>query len=724
MVTAAALIAQQVAGRAVRDALFLSSFHIKLLPPVMISSALLGIAAVLAFSRALTVLSPARAVPWAVGASSVLLMGEWYLSLVAPRVAAVAVYLHMAVFGATLVSGFWSLVNERFDPHTAKRVVGPIGTGASVGGVAGGALAFGAASVVQVPTMLAFMAGVNALCVLGLRSLRPPRRPHGRSRRAPEPTARPGGPLSGLRILNEVPYLRDLALVVGLGALVEALLDYALNAKAVEAYLGGAALMSFFALYHTGVGVLALALQSAFGSRSLRSIGLAGTVALQPAVVAAGSLLALASPRLLSVALVRGAEAVLHNSLFRSGYEVFYTPLPRDKKRPTKAIVDVGFDRVGTVTGAFITLLVVAALPSLSIQALFVLAAAAAIAALLITRRLHVGYVTALEDSLRSGAVHLDLGEVVDSTTRFTLAQTNLALDRDVLLSQIQRLRADRGSGEDSGSTRAPLSEPGSPRDLAGEPAFDPDDPLLRAMVRLRSEDVAAIRRTLTSPEALDPRLAPWMIPLLARNEVFLDVLRVLRRLAPKVTGLLLDALLDPDQDAAVRRRVPRVLKNLATQRSADGLLRALDDERFDVRYQCGLALARHKERNPALVFPATAVFDAVLEELKASPPGESAERALEHVFTLLALVLEAEPLRISFWALRSEDAIRGTALEYLENVLPEGVRAALWPHVRRRRVPEAPPRPPDELKAELLRSSDTLIMERARARKPGSGGG
>jgi ATP/ADP translocase len=396
MVTAAALIAQQVAGKAVRDALFLSSYNVKVLPPVMIGAALLGIAAVLAFSRALTALSPARAVPWAVGASSVLLLGEWYLSLTAPRVAAVAVYLHMAVFGATLVSGFWSLVSERFDPHTAKRVVGPIGTGASIGGVAGGALAFGAAEVVQVPTMLALMAGVNALCVLGLRRLRPPRRPHSRPQRAPEAAGQPGGPLSGLRILNEVPYLRDLALVVGLGALVEALLDYALNARAVEVYQGGPALMSFFALYHTGVGVLALVLQSAFGSRSLRSIGLAGTVALQPVVVAIGSLLALASPRLLGVALVRGAEAVLHNSLFRSGYEVFYTPLPRDKKRPTKAIVDVGFDRVGTMTGAFLTLLVVAALPSISIQALFLLAAAAAIAALLITRRLHLGYVAAL----------------------------------------------------------------------------------------------------------------------------------------------------------------------------------------------------------------------------------------------------------------------------------------------------------------------------------------
>ena len=43
---------------------------------------------------------------------------EWGLSFVDPRRAAIAVYLHMAAFGDTVVSGVWSLVNERFD-HTS-----------------------------------------------------------------------------------------------------------------------------------------------------------------------------------------------------------------------------------------------------------------------------------------------------------------------------------------------------------------------------------------------------------------------------------------------------------------------------------------------------------------------------------------------------------------------------------------------------------------------------
>src|SRR5207245_2055366 len=70
--------------------------------------------------------------------------------------------------------------------------------------------------------------------------------------------------------------------------------------------------------------------------------------------------------------------------------------------------------------------------------------------------------------------------------------------------------------------------------------------------------------------EELEPVLLGHLIPLLARNDVFLDVLRALRRAAPRATGQLLDALLDPGQDVAVRRRIPRVPPGRPTPRAAD----------------------------------------------------------------------------------------------------------------------------------------------------------
>jgi hypothetical protein len=53
----------------------------------------------------------------------------------------------------------------------------------------------------------------------------------------------------------------------------------------------------------------------------------------------------------------------------------------------------------------------------------------------------------------------------------------------------------------------------------------------------------------------------------------------------------------------------------------------------------------------------------------------------LAHIFRLLGLVLPSEPVRMAYQGLRSDDrTLRGTSLEYLERILPDRVRDALWP--------------------------------------------
>ena len=80
-------------------------------------------------------------------------------------------HLHVAVFGATLLSAFWSMVNERFDPYTAKRVMGRIGLGAAMGGMVGGGLAWLSARSLSVPSMLLSVALLDALALACVRRL-------------------------------------------------------------------------------------------------------------------------------------------------------------------------------------------------------------------------------------------------------------------------------------------------------------------------------------------------------------------------------------------------------------------------------------------------------------------------------------------------------------------------------------------------------------------------
>jgi hypothetical protein len=84
----------------------------------------------------------------------------------------------------------------------------------------------------------------------------------------------------------------------------------------------------------------------------------------------------------------------------------------------------------------------------------------------------------------------------------------------------------------------------------------------------------------------------------------------------------------------------------------------------------------------------------------------DRANRGLEHVFTLLTLVLPAEPIRIAFRALHTTDkSLRGTALEYLEEILPAPVKEKLWPQIDVDALPRAASRPRAEVESALLES-------------------
>jgi hypothetical protein len=85
----------------------------------------------------------------------------------------------------------------------------------------------------------------------------------------------------------------------------------------------------------------------------------------------------------------------------------------------------------------------------------------------------------------------------------------------------------------------------------------------------------------------------------------------------------------------------------------------------------------------------------------------------------VLGLALPAEPLRIALQAVKADDpALRGTAIEYLESILPPDVRAQLWPFLAlgdgapaaEAKVVAKPPHSSDELLASLRHSFSQLV--------------
>ena len=731
MLVAAAMIANHVGGRATRDALFLSNFDITSLPIMLIGAALFSIATLVCFSQLMPRLSPQRLVPWGFGISAVFLLGEWWLLLMSPRAAAIAVYLHLAVVGSFLISGFWSIINERFDPRTAKKRISRIAGAATVGGLVGGIVAERVAVLLSVSTMLPLLALMHLFCAWRLGILRPS------SGSAPSTESLPASELSfkrtgsGFRIVAQESYLRSLAVMVLLGTLSAALIDYVLKAQAAATFQQGEDLMRFFAIFYTAIGLITFLFQTGFGRVSLERLGLAKTVATLPAAVGVGALGVLFAPGLASAAMARGGESVFRSSLFRSGYELFYTPISLQQKRTTKPLIDVGFQRLGDALGGGMVRLILFLGPQIAHSTMLVSAVLISGVGLAVARSLHQGYIGALEKSLLNRAVELDPSQIEDKTTRQTMVQTMVSLD----------LRGLGLQGAESISSQEPTDpEKETPR-TDQETSLAPLDPIVQQIVHLRSGKPQQIRTTLAETGTFEPSLVPHLIPLLAWDEVCREAIAALRQVAPVTTGQLVDVLVDPQQDFAIRRRIPRVLSAASTQRAVDGLWTGLEDTRFEVRFQCGRALARILDKNGEIKLEREKVFSAVLREVAVgrrvweshrlldqlefdeehSPLVDDflrkrSSRSLEHVFTILSLALPREPLKIAFRGLHTENRdLKGTALEYLESILPERIRKSLWPFLEDdRKVSSEKVQSREEILADLMNSNQSIELNLA----------
>ncbi len=692
MLCAAAVTAQFVAGKATRDALFFTSLDVSALPAMLTATAVCSILLVVVQARAGRRVSPGVLVPAMFAASGLLFLVEWLLRATAPAMTAIMVYLHVSGAGPLLASGVWLITTERFNPRTAKKGFGRVAAAGTLGGLVGALLSERVAAVLGGPWMLLILAVFQLGTAWLVRVLAASAEPVGLP--AEGSTAADAGDAaslsqvrSGLRVIAEAPYLRNVVALVVLGTTSAALLDYLFKGRAVEAFGTGDGLLRFFAIYYAGSSVIAFALQTLTSRAVLERFGLTMTTSAPSIALLAGSIGGLVAPGFGSLVVARGGESIFRGSWFRAGYELFYTPIPAAEKRAAKPLIDVGFDRLGDAVGAALVRLVILFAPASQSPAILAIAMVCSAGAVLASSRLNRCYLRTLESSLvNRGRGGIDLLDSVDESTA------------EVLLS-MQKRHASRRSDDtmEPAWTGAPSSER-----------------LVRDIVALRSGNREAVIRVLSRPRGMDAALVPHAIPLLAPGPLADYALFALRKVAEERIGELTDALLDPNQDDGIRQRLARVFSVAVSQRAVDGLMLALEDRRFDVRVQAARSLAAIHHRNPLVRIDRDKVYDVVLQEVAVSRPVWESQRMLEvvvsespadafvrdraslslaHVFTLLSLVLPREPLQIAFRSLHSGDKyLRGTALEYLEGVLPPTVRQRLWPFLVRPRTPRVTP--------------------------------
>ncbi|MEO5923691.1 MAG: hypothetical protein ABIR70_07695 [Bryobacteraceae bacterium] len=671
MCGAAILLAQQVAAKAVRDSLFLDTFSATDLPKVVGTAAILAVLSGLAFARGLLRRRPASILIWTLCGSALLHLLEFFLIARFREPVVVFCYLHIMSASSIALSLFWSVANEAFSPGEAKKYFGRITAAGTVGGVAGGLLAARAASWFSIDSLLILLAVFQAAAIFAVMALNRERpTPHGED---------PEGFISTVRgAVQRAPFLKALALLVLLSTVSSAIVDFLFKSGASRTYGRGPELAEFFAYFYTATQAASFLLQVAVTPHVLRLFGLGRTVTALPGALAIGGLASLWTPVLVAFGSTRLGDAILRGSLFRAGYELFFTAIPASERRSVKIAIDVGCDRMGELVAAAIIQIFLLMGSDATVRPLLVVVTVFAFICIRISLRMDTAYLHALEQGLLHRAIELKSDDIQDSTT-FSAFMNSLP---QIPAAQMTPATAPRAASAD---------QPTIPR---------PVDPSLDRLRVLRSGIAPDVQKALSLEHPFDPLTIPQIIRLLAWDEVTVHARQHLEHYAARVGGQLADAMLDSNQDFSIRRRLPRILVRVPSQRTVEMLTEVLDDPRFELRFQSSRALEMLHRSNTALQFDETRLMEVVERELSVSRTiwegrrlldkrdetdsqfafldevlQDRAHQSLEHVFSLLAISLPREPLKVAFRALHSDDRLlRGLGLEYLETAMPAGV--------------------------------------------------
>lgn len=329
--------------------------------PYVLLAAGLFIGVVMQFYSRLVGLLPRRWVIPCTGCGMMaLLIAFWGLFKTDQAWVSVGFYLFGLIIGILLISQFWTLANDIYDPRQAKRLFGFIGGGASLGGMTGAGLTALFAGTVGTENLLLGSTSVLAACMLVVAGIL--RR---EKIRAPSGVVLPREEgLSGkeaIRLLRESKHLQMIALVIGFAAVGAAVIEQQLN-MAAEAFKGRDAtdaITGFLAQVTLYVSVIGFVVQVGLTSRVHRLLGIGFALLVLPVGLGATALIMLVNAALWAPALARVLDSSLRYSLDKTTREVLFLPLPTELKYQAKPFVDVTVDRFAKGMAALLLLILI-----------------------------------------------------------------------------------------------------------------------------------------------------------------------------------------------------------------------------------------------------------------------------------------------------------------------------------------------------------------------------
>lgn len=353
------LITAMMMVKPVSTALFLAEFSAQHLPFVYILTAVLAALLSTLYSTLLRTHSLEKLMRITLGSAICLLLAfRGFIHIEWAR--GVTLYMFLVWAGLiTLVcaSQFWLAAGLFFNVREAKRLFGPIGSGAIIGGITGGYLTKFFAPVIGSQNLV-----FPAVCCLGAGLVIMERmwRLYG-TEAAPPAADRDHPPsLSGsgsiLPRIIKSPQLRLMAAILTFSVIAARLVDYQFNAIVSAVITDPDQLASFLGFWMSNLNILSLLIQ-VFATRIIiQRMGVGKALFFLPSGVLLGAAATFLHPALWPAVLIRLGEGCFKNSINKSGMELLFLTIPRSLKNQAKAFIDVFVDAAAGGIGGLVLL--------------------------------------------------------------------------------------------------------------------------------------------------------------------------------------------------------------------------------------------------------------------------------------------------------------------------------------------------------------------------------
>ncbi|ABS24249.1 NTP/NDP exchange transporter [Anaeromyxobacter sp. Fw109-5] len=271
--------------------------------------------------------------------------------------AARAFFIWTSVYNLFVVSVFWSFMADLYTNAQARRLFGFIAAGGTIGALVGPALATALARPLGNASLLLLSAGfmgVAVLCVHRLIAWKDRQRAAapGQARAA---EARPlgGGVLAAVPLVLRSPYLLGIALFMLLFTTASTVLYFQQAEIVRDAFASAAERTAVFGAMDLAVNALTVGVQVLLTGRLVRVLGVAGTLALVPALLGLGFLALAFAPVLPVIVAVQVLRRAGDYAVTRPARELLYVVLGREEKYKAKSFVDTVVYRGGDALSAW-----------------------------------------------------------------------------------------------------------------------------------------------------------------------------------------------------------------------------------------------------------------------------------------------------------------------------------------------------------------------------------